>query len=143
MLAGVAIAVIGGFFAVVAPLFSTSSAPSADLAGAIPSQASSRSPLEIDLGLDNTSFSLISPICINATISGPLRPDHAVFQGVDTVQFHNGRVCGGALSGQETISVKVYLTPTSTGTANVSLTPSQGAAKLGNPLRGAIAVTPA
>jgi len=140
VLAVVALAIIGAFFAVVAPLFSTSSAPSADLAGAIPSTASANAPLEIDLGLDNTSYTLISAICVSATVAGPLLVERAVFEGLDNEPFHNGRVCGGGLNGQETISVKMFLAPQGPGTATIAFAPTQGTRMLGNPLRGTIAL---
>ncbi len=140
MLAGVAVAVLGGFFVVVAPLFNAGGAPTAELAGAIPQHAPADATLEIDTGLDNTGTSLLNPVCVRASVSGPLILDRAVFQGLDSIPFHNGSACGGSLGGQETVSVKLYLRPTGTGTAEVSFTPAQGATTLGGPLAGTITI---
>jgi hypothetical protein len=140
VLAGVAVAVLGGFFVVVAPLFNAGGAPTAELAGAIPAHAHANAPVEIDVGLDNTGTSLLRPVCVQASVSGPLTADHAVFQGLDTVPFRGGTACGGALGGQETISIKLYLRPSGTGTASVAFTPSQGDAPLGGTLSGSIQI---
>jgi hypothetical protein len=138
VIAGVGIAFVVGFFAIVAPLFTTGGARTAELAGTIPAVVQVSGPLEIDLGLDNTGTALIDPVCIRASISGPLEADHAVFQGLDDVPFRSGSACGGALSGQDTISVKLFLHPSGSGLARVSLVPAQGAMAVGPPLAGTI-----
>jgi hypothetical protein len=138
VLAALAVALIVVFFAVVAPLFTTGGAPSAELAGAIPASAPVNAPLEIDVGLDNTGTAIISPVCIRASLRGPLVADHAIFQGLDNVAFRNGGACGGSLNGQDTISVRVFLRPTGTGPAQISMVPAQGGTEVGPPLGGSI-----
>lgn len=140
-LAAIGVAAIAGFFVVVAPLFDFSGAPSAELGGVIPQRASAGSPVEIDVGFDNTGTSIIDPVCLLAGVTGPLAADHAVFQGLDSERFRGGRACGGSLNGQETISIKVYLRPTGTGAADVSLTPAQRATAIGPSLSGGLSLS--
>ena len=96
--------------------------------------------IEVDIGFDNTGTSVISPVCVRADVSGPLQLQTAIFQGLDTVTFRNGSACGGALNGQETISVKVRLVATTRGAARLTLVPTQGAKELGPGLSGTIQV---
>src|SRR5205807_3747223 len=63
VLSVVAVALIGGFFAIVAPLFNTSGAAAAELGGVLPARATAGKPLKIDIGLDNTGKAVISPTC--------------------------------------------------------------------------------
>ena len=138
ILAAVAVAVLAGFFVVVAPLFNAGGAPMAELSGVIPADAAAGFPVEIDVGLDNTGTRLLTRVCIKASLAGPIRADHAVFQGIDTVPFKGDVVCGGELAAQQTISVKVFLLPSDAGTADVSLTPVLGDTQLGGMLSGRI-----
>jgi hypothetical protein len=138
VLAGLAVAVIAVFFVVVGPLFNFSGKPQAEVAGTIPAQASVASPVEVDIGLDNVGTSIINPVCVLAKVSGPLIPDHAIFQGLDDEPFHSGTACGGSLNGQETISIKVYLRPTGTGRASIALSPAQRSTQLGQALEGTV-----
>ena len=135
-----ALVLIGAFFAVVTPLFNTSGAPSADLGGVLPTTAIAGAPLQVAVAFDNTGTSVISPVCIQAAVSGPLQVRTALFQGLDTVSFHNGSACGGALNGQETVSVVVQLVATSGGVAQLTLVPAQGSTELGPGLSGTIRV---
>lgn len=143
MLLVVAIAIIGGFFAVVAPLFATSGAATADLGGDIPTTATVGHPLEIDVGYDNTGNSIISPTCVQITLQGPLRASSVTFQGLDVETIKNGEACGGALNGQETISLRIVLTPLAAGAGRVTLVPAQGATALGAGISGAVAIAAA
>ena len=138
----VAVAVIGAFFAVVAPLFATSGAAVADLSGAVPANAVAGRPLEIDAGFDNTGNSVISPVCVEIGVTGPLRPSSVTFQGVDVETVKNGEACGGSLNGQETISLRMVLVPSTQGTATVTLNPAQGRTQIGNGFSGTIAIAP-
>lgn len=139
----VALALIGGFFAVVAPLFNTSGAATADLGGVLPTQAVAGRPLEIDLGYDNTGNSVISPTCVQVTIQGPMRATNVVFQGVDTEPFKNGESCGGSLNGQETVSLVITLQPTAAGVATVTIAPAQGTTAVGAGFGGRITIAAA
>jgi hypothetical protein len=138
ILAAIAVAAIAVFFVVVAPLFSFGGAPMAEIAGSIPSSARSDVALEIDVGLDNVGTSIIDPVCLEASITGPLAADHALFQGLDNVPFRAGRACGGSLNGQETISVRVFLRPTGEGRATLSLVPTRDATAVGSALSGTV-----
>lgn len=143
VLVAAAVLLIVAFFVIVAPLFRSSSAPTAEIAGTLPTSAVAGKQFEIDVGVDNTGFSSISPICISAQVQGALRADYAVFQDVDRRVFAGGSACGGALNGQATISVRLFFTALSTGRAALTLTPSQNATALGTGLSGAIAVAAA
>ena len=136
----IALALIGGFFAVVAPLFNTGGASTAELGGVLPTRATAGEPLQIDVGFDNTGRGVISPACIEVTIDGPMQARSALFQGIDLEPFKNGRACGGSLNGQETISLVVELAPRAPGTASVSLSPAQGSTAIGAGLAGSISI---
>lgn len=140
ILIAVALAVLGGFFLVVSPLFATSEKPTADLGGVIPAHATAGQPFEIDVGYDNTGQSLIRPTCLLIDVTGPLTPSTVTFQGRDVISVRNGEACGGALNAQETISLRVVMTATAAGAAQVTLTPAQGTAAIGPGVAGAVAV---
>ena len=136
----VAVGIIGGFFAVVAPLFATGGTATADLGGEILQTATVGHPFEVDLGFDNTGNSIISPTCLQIDLQGPLRASSVTFQGLDVETIKNGEVCGGALNGQETISLRVVLTPVAPGNARVTLIPAQGTTPLGTGISGNVTV---
>lgn len=138
-----AVLLIVAFFVVVAPLFSSSSAPSAEIAGTLPATATAGKQFEVDVGVDNTSFTTISPMCINVQTQGALRPGYAIFEDVDRRSFNGDTVCGGSLSGQATISVRLFFTATSAGPAHLALTPAQGSTLVGSGLGGTIAIAAA
>ena len=140
VLIGIAVVLIIGFFVIVAPLFNTSGAPTAELGGVLPVRATVGTPLQVDVGFDNTGTSVISPTCIHATLGGPVQAKSVVFQGTDREPFKNGTACGGALNGQDTISLVIELTPQAAGTASVSLAPAQGSTVVGAALSGTIAI---
>lgn len=137
----IAVCLLAVFFVVVAPLFDTSGAPSAELAGLVPSQAVAGRQLEIDVGLDNVGYSLINPVCVRASTSGPLHADYAIFQGLDRENFKNGGACGGSLNGQDDISVQVFLTPTAAGRGTVALSPAEGGRDVGSALSGTLQIS--
>lgn len=136
----IAVAVIGGFFLVVSPLFATSGRASASLGGTVPSQATAGKPFEVDVGFDNTGQSVINPTCLLIDVSGPLTPSSVSFQGLDVATVKNGEACGGALNGQETISLRVVMQATAPGTAQVTLTPAQGNSGIGPGVTGSVTV---
>jgi hypothetical protein len=137
----IAILVLGGFFLVVAPLFATNGAPSAALGGTLPSSATAGKPVEIDVGYDNTGQSVINPTCLLIDVTGPLQPSTVDFQGLDVVPVKNGEACGGALNGQETISMRVVMQATAAGTAQVTLTPAKGNNGIGPGIAGSIPIS--
>ncbi|MBV9100752.1 MAG: hypothetical protein JOZ46_10275 [Candidatus Dormibacteraeota bacterium] len=142
-LAVAAVVLIIAFFVVVAPLFSSSSVPTAEIAGALPASAVAGRQFEVDVGLDNTSYTSISPMCVTVQTHGNVRPDYAIFQDVDRRTFNGDSVCGGSLAGQASISVRLFFTATSAGSAGLTLTPAEGSHLVGAGLAGAIAVAAA
>ncbi|MBV8302100.1 MAG: hypothetical protein JOY68_09295 [Candidatus Dormibacteraeota bacterium] len=143
LLIGIGIVILGGFFAVVAPLFDTGGAPAAQIAGVLPDHVTAGSQFEVDIALDNQGDSVLSQSCVQIGIQGPVRPDYAIFANIDRETFSNGLTCGGALSGQETISIRLFLTAGSPGSARVSLTPVQQSKTLGSGIAGTVSVGPA
>ena len=137
----IAILVLGGFFLVVAPLFATTGTASAALGGTLPSSGTVGTSLEIDVGYDNTGQSVINPTCLLIEVTGPLQPSSVSFQGLDVVPVKNGEACGGALNGQETISMRVIMQPTGPGTAQVTLTPAKGLSGIGPGVSGSIPIS--
>jgi hypothetical protein len=140
VLIAIALAVLGGFFLIVSPLFATSEKPTADLGGVIPATATVGQPFEIDVGFDNTSQSIISPTCVLLDVSGPLQPRSVTFQGTDVRHITNGEACGGSLNGQETVSLRIAMTPTAAGTAQVTVTPAQGPSGIGPGVAGSVTI---
>ena len=136
----IAFLVLGGFFLVVAPLFATGGTATAALGGVLPPGGTTGKPLEIDVGYDNTGQSVINPTCLLIDVTGPLQPSTVTFQGLDVVPVKHGEACGGALNGQETISMKIIMQPTAAGTAEVTLTPAQGKDGIGPGISGPIPV---
>jgi hypothetical protein len=128
---GFAVLFAVAFTATVLPLFITGGAPKAEIAGSVPGDAVAGQQMFLDLAVDNTGTSIIHPVCIGVTSDRPVIVQKAVFQGLDTVAFSDGRVCGGELTGQETASVRIVIVPQSTGTLHLDLTPSQGSRTIG------------
>jgi hypothetical protein len=129
-LALIAVAVAAAFVAVVLPLFSSGGAPQAEVAGQLPLTVAVGQQVRADIAVDNVGDSIINPVCVamsgtGATLIG------ANFQGLDQVTARSNRVCGGQLTGQETISVTLVFTLTIPGSAQVSLVAQQGATVIG------------
>ena len=143
VLAAAAVLLIVAFFVVVAPLFSSSNAPAAEIAGALPAGAVAGRQFEVDVGVDNTSYTTINPMCIAVQAQGALRGDYAIFEDVDRRSFSGDTVCGGSLSGQASISVRLFFTATSAGRAGLTLTPAEGSTLVGTGLAGTISVAAA
>jgi hypothetical protein len=139
-LVAVGIAVAVGFVAVVLPLFSDGGAPHAEIAGALPDTATAGRPVHIDLALDNVGDGIIYPVCVSLSGTGATLVS-GLFQGLDQVAATGNRVCGGQLTGQETISVSLVLTLNQRGSATVQLLPQQGATVIGPALRAMVTVS--
>lgn len=136
---------IVGFFAAVVPLLvSGGHNPRAELSGQFPDRISLGERFVLPLALDNTSSSIIAPVCIEARLdpASGTRATEAIFQGLETVAFRDGRACGGSLSGGEVINVRLVLAPLRTGLVRLSLTPAQGTSAIGPALRGSLEVVP-
>ena len=135
---------LGAFFLAVVPLLTTGGRnPSAEISGRYPATMQVGQDYLLPVALDNTSGAVINPVCViaHSDPAGLLTAVDASFQGLETVPFVGGRACGGALSGQEVITVKVTLRPLAVGTAHVSLVAGQGAREIGPALSGSVGVT--
>lgn len=139
-LVAVAIAVAIGFVAVVLPLFSDSGAPQAEIAGALPDTATAGRPVHVDIAVDNVGDGIIYPVCVSLSGSGATLVS-GLFQGLDQVAASGNRVCGGQLTGQETISVSLVLTLSRRGSATVQLLPQQGATVIGPAFSATVTVS--
>ncbi|HZU76042.1 MAG TPA: hypothetical protein VFA70_04705, partial [Dehalococcoidia bacterium] len=64
VLAGIALVILGAFFAVVAPLFATGGAPAAEIAGALPTNVTVGRQFEVDIALDNVGDSVLTQSCV-------------------------------------------------------------------------------
>ena len=136
----IAAAVAAGFIGVILPLFSNSGVPRAEINGAIPPTASVGQQVHVDIAVDNVGDSVISPVCIALSGTGA-RLVSANFQGLDQVDATANRVCGGALTGQETISVTLVLTLGQPGATTVGLVPQQASTSIGPTFTGVVNVS--
>jgi hypothetical protein len=136
----VAIAVAVGFFAVVLPLFSNGGAPHAEISGALPETATAGRLLHVDIAVDNVGDGSIYPVCVSLS-GGGVTLVSGLFQGLDQVAAAGNRVCGGQLTGQETISVSLVLRLDQRGVATVQLVPQQGSTTIGPAFRATVTVS--
>jgi hypothetical protein len=139
-LALIAVAVAAAFVAVVLPLFSSSGPPQAEIAGQLPLTVAAGQQVRADIAVDNVGDSIINPVCVamsgtGATLIG------ANFQGLDQVTARSNRVCGGQLTGQETISITLVFTLSDRGSVQVSLVPRQGTTVIGPVFTQPVGVT--
>ena len=130
------------FFAVVFPLVHNTGPMVAQVDGSFPDRAVINQTLTLDVSVDNTGDRLINPVCVAASFDRPVEVRSVTFQGLDTVGVQNGRACGGELSTQETISVQVVVVPRAAGTVHAQLVATQRDTAIGQPLEGAISVSP-
>jgi len=129
------------FSATILPLLTAGGKVSGEVAGSVPSSAVVGQPMFLDLAIDNTSGSLIRPVCIAAGFDLAVTVQQVVFQGLDSVPFRDGRACGGELTGQETASLRVVLVPHAAGTLHVTLVVAQGTQDIGPVLRRSVDVS--
>ncbi|MHB8719489.1 MAG: hypothetical protein ACYDAC_11450 [Candidatus Dormibacteria bacterium] len=122
--------VAAGFLGIIVPLFQNVGVPQAEVSGLVPSTVPVGSTISADLAIDNVGDPVITPICLSLSGSGVTLVS-ADFQGLETLQASANRVCGGSLTGQETISVTVRLRFAARGATTVSLYPAQGNATIG------------
>ncbi|HEY8674344.1 MAG TPA: hypothetical protein VIO13_00035 [Candidatus Dormibacteraeota bacterium] len=137
-LAVIGVVIAAAFVGVVLPLFSNGGAPQAEIAGQLPSSVASGRPVQMDIALDNVGDSIIYPVCVAMTGNGATLVS-ADFQGIEHVNATANRVCGGQLTGQETISITLVFTLTHRGSTRVSLVPQQGTTVIGPVLSGTVA----
>ena len=128
---GLLLLFVVAFSSTVLPLFLLKSTERAEIAGMQSASGVVGQPTTIDLGVDNVGDTLIKPICVSALFDLPVQVEQVTFQGLDTVPFKDGRACGGALSGQETISVTMTLLPQQAGTVHVRLVASKNDKEVG------------
>jgi hypothetical protein len=136
----VALAVAAGFVGVVTPLFNNGGAPSAEIAGQLPEKVSAGQAAQMDIALDNVGDSIIKPVCVAMSGDGATLAS-ADFQGLDHVIASGNRVCGGQLTGQETIGITLHFTLSHRGTTHLSLVPQQGGTVIGPVFSGTVGVT--
>ncbi|HEX4755586.1 MAG TPA: hypothetical protein VH661_07530 [Candidatus Dormibacteraeota bacterium] len=136
----IAIAVAAAFVAVVLPLFSNSGAPHAEISGALPDAAAAGRPLHVDIAVDNVGDGSIYPVCVSLSGGGATLVS-GLFQGLDQVTATGNTVCGGQLTGQETISITLVLRLDQRGSATVQLVPQQGSTVIGPAFRATVTVS--
>lgn len=133
------VAVVGGFVAVVVPLFAAGGGtPRAEVAGALPSTVAQGAHVRADIAIDNVGDSVIAPVCVAVSGAHLVSAD---FQGLDLVTATADRACGGELTGQETIGVTIVLTLPTRGNVSVRIVPAQGSTTIGPALVGTVTVT--
>ncbi len=128
---GLFVLFVFAFLSAILPLFLLHGDVRAEIAGMESSTGVVGQQTVIDMGVDNVSDSVISQICVSVLFDQPVDVVSADFQGLDTVPFKDGRACGGALSGQETISVTMKLVPRAAGTVHVRLVAMRGDKEIG------------
>jgi hypothetical protein len=136
----IGLVVAAGFVGVVLPLFSTGGAPAAEISGALPESVGAGSQVRVDIALDNVGDSVIYPVCIALTGTGATLVS-GNFQGLDQILGSGNRICGGQLTGQETISITLVLQLNARGVTLVQLVPQQGSTVIGPPLSATVAVS--
>jgi hypothetical protein len=136
----VALAVAGGFAGVVLPLFNSGGAASGEVAGQLPSTVAAGQAATADIAFDNVGDSIITPVCVTMSGAGAVLVS-ADFQGLDHITATGNRVCGGQLTGQETIGITLHFTLSHRGSTQVSLVPQQGSTVIGPAFTGTVAVT--
>ncbi len=136
----VALAVAGGFVGVITPLFHNTGAPSAEIAGQLPDSVAAGAGARMDIALDNVGDGIINPVCVSMSGDGATLTS-ADFQGLDHETAVANRVCGGELTGQETIGITLHFTLSHRGNTKVRLVPEQGRTVIGPAFIGTVAVT--
>lgn len=134
---------LGSFFAAVVPLLTTGGRdPRAEVSGRYPETLTVGREQDLAVAVDNTSGSVITPLCVElrSVPAGAVVATAAVFQGLETVPFAGARACGGSLSGQEVINVRLTLAARQAGRVRLSLVATQGARVIGPELHGTVEV---
>jgi hypothetical protein len=136
----IALAVAAAFVAVIVPLFSSGGAPRAEIAGQLPQTVAAGHTVQANIALDNVGDSIIYPVCVVMSGEGATLAS-ADFQGLDHVTASANRVCGGQLTGQETIGITIQFSLSHRGNTEVKLVPQQGNAVIGPAFAGTVGVT--
>jgi hypothetical protein len=136
----IAAVIAAAFIGVVVPLFSSGGAPSAEIAGQLPNTVAAGRSVQADIALDNVGDSIIYPVCVAMSGTGVTLAS-ADFQGLDHVIASGNRVCGGQLTGQETISIILQFSLSHRGSTEVKLVPQQGTTVIGPVFTGTVGVT--
>jgi hypothetical protein len=132
--------IAAAFIGVVVPLFSSGGPPSAEIAGKLPDTVAAGRTVQMDIALDNVGDSIIYPVCVAMSGDGATLSS-ADFQGLDHVIAAGNRVCGGQLTGQETIGITLQFRLSRRGTTEVRLVPQQGRTVIGPTFSGTVGVT--
>ncbi|MDQ6847648.1 MAG: hypothetical protein M3019_08725 [Candidatus Dormibacteraeota bacterium] len=136
----VALAIAAAFVAVIVPLFSSGGAPRAEIAGQLPQTVAAGHTVQANIALDNVGDSIIYPVCVVMSGDGATLAS-ADFQGLDHVTASGNRVCGGQLTGQETIGITIQFRLSHRGNTEVRLVPQEGNAVIGPAFAGNVGVT--
>ncbi len=136
----VGLAIAAAFVAVIVPLFSSGGAPRAEIAGQLPQTVAAGHTVQANIALDNVGDSIIYPVCVVMSGDGATLAS-ADFQGLDHVTASGNRVCGGQLTGQETIGITIQFRLSHRGNTEVRLVPQQGNAVIGPAFAGTVGVT--
>ncbi len=136
----IGVAIVVAFAAVVVPLFQGGGTPRAEIAGQLPDSVAAGQQVRVDIALDNVGATSIYPVCVAMTGEGASLAS-GNFQGLDAVTASGNRVCGGQLTGQETISITLVFTLNHRGSTVVRLVPQQGTTVIGPVFSGTIGVT--
>ncbi len=132
--------IAAAFIGVIVPLFSSGGPPSAEIAGQLPDTVAAGRTVQMDIALDNVGDSIIYPVCVAMSGDGATLSS-ADFQGLDHVVAAANRVCGGQLTGQETIGITLQFSLSHRGTTQVRLVPQQGTKPIGPAFSGTVGVT--
>jgi hypothetical protein len=132
--------IAAAFIGVVVPLFNSGGAPDAEIAGQLPDTVAAGHLVKMDIALDNVGDSIIYPVCVAMSGEGATLAS-ADFQGLDHVVAAGNRVCGGQLTGQETIGITLQFSLSHRGSTEVKLVPQQGTTVIGPVFSGTVGVT--
>lgn len=131
---------VAAFAGIFLPLFQGGGPAVGEVDGTLPHDALVGQPTVIEVAIDNTGTSPIEPVCIGVSTEATVELRDVVFQGLDRVRFSGSRACGGTLSGQETMNVRITVVPRSAGNLHLSVSASSGERAIGPPLQGVISV---
>lgn len=139
----VLIVTVGGvaFAATILPFVASDRATtSVEIAGRLPQSATVGTPVSFDIAADNRGDGTVHPLCIKVTTQPPAADLSAIFQGLDHVAGGADLVCGGLLSGSETVSVHLRFTPTRAGPTTLRLVAADGSREVGPARLGSVDV---
>lgn len=102
-----------------------------EIAGSLPTTGVLGQATSYDVAADDTGDGDVEPICVKLTAQPPVNHLTAVFQGLDYVHAVGDLLCGGELSGSETVSIHLAFTPTVAGITSLRMVAAQGKDEIG------------